>query len=146
MPLISNLDYGRLGVSQLPRTWYKILLRSKNLLHQDYPDMTKSGLDPRAFEVVKIKPEQAMAFIRREQPDFVQFENWILKQNKGSLDQEAINEWNAYLQTRIHEGEKKADILSTLGREDDTEMTSAAILNMTEDFHCAYRQLMNKTR
>ena len=143
VPLISNLDYGRLGVSQLPRAWYKILLRSKNLLHQDYPDMTKSGLDPRAFDVVKVKPEQAVAYIRKEQPDFVQFENWILEQNEGSLDQKAIDEWNAYLKSRIHNEDKQADIRATLGREDDTEMTSAAILNMTEDFHYAHRQLMD---
>jgi len=143
VPLISNLDYGRLGVSQLPRTWYKILMRSKNLLHDDYPDMTKGGLDPQALEVVGIKPDQAVAHIRSEQPDYVQFEAWILDQNGGQLDQVAIDKWNAYLKDRIHKDEKQADIRATIGRESDTDMTSAAILNMTEDFHYAYRQLMD---
>ena len=146
VPLISNLDHGRLGVSQLPRTWYKILMRSKNLLHPDYPDMTKSGLDPRALEVVKIKPDDAVAYIRKEQPDFVQFENWVLEQNDGSLDQKAIDEWNAYLKTRIHNDGKQTEIRATLGREGDTDMTSAAVLNMTEDFYYAYRQLMDNAK
>ncbi|MBT99230.1 MAG: hypothetical protein CL902_11465 [Dehalococcoidia bacterium] len=143
VPLISNLDYGRLGVSQLPRTWYKILMRSKNLLHPDYPDMTKSGLDPRVLEVVGIKPDQAVAHIRREQPDYAQFEQWVLDKNDGALDQNAIEEWNGFLQARTHKGEKQAGILATLGREDNTDMASAAILNMTEDFHYAYHQLMD---
>jgi hypothetical protein len=143
VPLISNLDFGRLGVAQLPRTWYKILMRSKNLLHPDYPDMTKAGLDPRVLELIGIKPDAAVAHIRKEQPDYVQFENWVLEQNGGELDRSAIEEWNSYLDTREHQGEKQAGILKTLGREDDTNMSSAAILNMTEDFHFAYRMLMD---
>lgn len=142
VPLISNLDYGRLGVSQLPRTWYKILMRSKNLLHADYPDMTKSGLDPKVLEVVGVKPDTAVAYIRKEQPDYVTFEGWVLEQAGGQLDQGAIDEWNDYLKVREHGGDKQAGILKALGRESDTDLTSAAILNMTEDFHYAYRQLM----
>ncbi len=143
VPLISNLDYGRLGVSQIPRTWYKILMRSKNLLHPDYPDMTKSGLDPRALDVVGVKPDAAVAYIRSEQPDYVTFEAWILEQNGGDLDQGEISKWNDFLKTRIHNDDKQTEIRSALGRESDTDMTSAAILNMTEDFHYAYRQLMD---
>ena len=143
VPLISNLDYGRLGVSQLPRTWYKILMRAKNKLHADYPDMTKGGLDPQVLDVLKVRPDTVVAHIRKEQPDYVQFEDWILDQNNGQLDQPGIDKWNAFLQTRVHKDEKQADILSTIGRESDTNMTNAAILNMTEDFHYAYRQLMD---
>jgi hypothetical protein len=143
VPLISNLDYGRLGVSQLPRTWYKILMRSKNLLHSDYPDMTKGGLDPQVLEVLNLKPDAVVAHVRKEQPDFVQFENWVLDQNDGQLDLGAIDKWNAFLKTRIHNDGKQTEIRATLGRESDTDMTSAAVLNMTEDFHYAYRQLMD---
>jgi hypothetical protein len=145
VPLISNLDYGRLGVSQLPRTWYKILMRSKNLLHPDYPDMTKGGLDPQVLEVLNLKPDTVVAHIRKEQPDFVQFENWVLEQNGGKLDQGAIDKWNTFLQTRIHKDEKQTEIRATLGRESETNMTSAAILNVTEDFHYAYHQLMDNS-
>ena len=143
VPLVSNLDYGRLGVAQLPRTWYKILMRSKNLLHSDYPDMTRGGLDPQVLEVLGIKPDAAVAHIRKEQPDYVQFEDWVLEQNGGSLDQAAIDRWNDFLNTRVHNEGKQQEIRTLLGREDDTDMTSAAILNMTEDFHYAYRQLMD---
>ena len=142
VPLVSNLDFGRLGVAQLPRTWYKILMRSKNLLHPDYPDMTKSGLDPRVLELLGVKPDSAVAYIRKEQPDYVTFEGWILEQAGGELDQKAIKKWNDYLDVREHQGEKQAGILKAIGREDDTALTSAAILNMTEDFHYAYQQLM----
>lgn len=143
VPLISNLDYGRLGVSQLPRTWFKILMRSKNLLHPDYPDMTKSGLDPQALDVVGVKPDAAVAYIRKEQPDYVTFEAWVMEQNGGQLDQAAVDKWNDFLKTRVHNEKKQTEIRATLGRESDTDMTSAAILNMTEDAHYAYRTLMD---
>ena len=61
----------------------------------------------------------------------------------GRLDQPGIDKWNAFLQTRVHKDEKQAGILSTIGREDNTDLSNAAILNMTEDFHYAYRQLLD---
>ncbi|HAA75859.1 TPA: hypothetical protein DCE37_12155 [Candidatus Latescibacteria bacterium] len=141
-PLVSNIDFGRLGVCQLPRTWYKILMRSKNLLHPDYPDMTKSGLDPRVLDLVGVNPDSAVAYIRKEQPDYVTFESWVLEQNGGNLDQAAIEEWNTFLRTRDHQGEKRSGILAFVGL-DDSGPTSAAVLNSIEDYQYAYRQLMD---
>jgi len=146
VPLIANIDYGRLGVCQLPRTWYKILMRSKNLLHDDYPDMTKSGLDPGVLDVLNIKPDAAVAHIRAEQPDYNQFEDWILEQNNGELNQSVIDEWNQFLRTRFHKAEKQTEIRATLGRESDTDMTSAVVLNNTEDYYYAYKQLMDNVK
>ena len=54
VPLIATIDRGPLGVRQLPRTWYKIILKAKGLLHADYPDMTGGGLDPRRFRCARL--------------------------------------------------------------------------------------------
>jgi hypothetical protein len=143
VPLISTLDYGPLEVCQLPRTWLKVLLRAKNLLHDDYPDMTTSGLDPRALEAVGIAADKAVEFIRGTLPSYTDFEAWILEQNGGVLDRARIDEWNQFVRTRDHKEAKQKDIKSTLGRDDvKGEITRAAVLNHIEDMHLAHEVLM----
>ena len=142
VPLISTLDYGPMEVCQLPRTWLKVLLRAKNLLHDDYPDMTTDGLDPRALEAVGIAPDKAVDFIRGTLPSYTDFEAWILEQNGGALDRARIDEWNQFVRTRDHMEAKQKDIKSTLGREDVESITRAAILNHIEDMHLAHEVLM----
>ncbi len=142
VPLISTLDYGPLEVCQLPRTWFKVLLRAKNLLHDDYPDMTKAGLDPRALEAVGISPDKAVEFIRGSLVNYTDFEGWILEQNGGAVDRARVEEWNQFVRTRDHNEAKQKDIKSTLGRDDLESITSAAILNHIEDMHLAHGVLM----
>ena len=64
VPLVATIDFGPLGVRQLPRTWYKILLRAKGLLHPDYPDMTDSGLDPRVLHALNLDIDATLNYIR----------------------------------------------------------------------------------
>ena len=141
VPLIANIDYGPLGVCQLPRTWYKILLKSKGLLHPNYPDMTQSGLDPRVLQAVNVEVDATLAFIRNNTPSYLEFEAWVLEQNGGELS--PLDEWNDYIRNRIHKDEKRADIHATIGRENDGTITSAVILNHIEDWHLAYQDLLS---
>ena len=141
VPLISSLDYGPLNVCQLPRTWLKILLRSRNLLHPDYPDMTEDGLDPCALRAVDVEPNDAVGFIRDNAPSYLDFEAWILERNDGRVDPGAVDEWNHFVRTRIHSNEKIVDIHNTLGLENDGRLTSAVVLNHVEDWHFAHADL-----
>ncbi|MDE3258545.1 MAG: hypothetical protein OYM47_11970 [Gemmatimonadota bacterium] len=141
VPLISSLDYGPLNVCQLPRTWLKILLRSRNLLHPDYPDMTEDGLDPRALRTVNVEPHDAVCFIRDNAPSYLDFEAWILGENDGRVDAGAVDAWNAFVRNRIHSNEKIVDIHNTLGLENDGSLTSAVVLNHIEDWHFAHADL-----
>ena len=143
-PLISSLDYGPLNVCQLPRTWLKILLKSRNLLHPDYPDMTEDGLDPRALRAVNVVPNDAVRFIRDNAPAYLDFEAWVLGQNDGRVDPGAVEEWNAFVRTRIHSEEKIVDIHNTLGLENDGCLTSAVVLNHVEDWHFAHADLTDR--
>ncbi|MCZ6632947.1 MAG: hypothetical protein O7G87_06035 [bacterium] len=143
VPLVANFDCGTLGVCQIPRTWYKILLKSKGLLHPDYPDMTETGLDPRALKVVNVDIDASLAFIRDNSASYPEFEAWILEQNGGELDRAPINEWNDYIRNRVHKEGKVIDIHNTLGLENDWTFTSATLLNQTEDWYLAYQDLMN---
>ncbi len=141
-PLIATIDYGPLGVCQLPRTWHKILLRAKGLLHPDYPDMTKSGLDPRVLAVLKLDVEAVLKHIRENLPSYLQFEGWVLEQTKGRIDRDAVEEWNTFLRKRIHNDAKRTEIHATVGRKDDGTLTSAVVLNHIEDWHLAHAQLV----
>ena len=141
VPLISSLDYGPLNVCQLPRTWMKILLRSRNLLHPDYPDMTDYGLDPRVLRAVNIQPDDAVCFIRDNAPSYLDFEGWILGRNDGRVDPGAVDAWNGFVRNRIHSNEKIVDIHNSLGLENDGALTSAVILNHVEDWHFAHADL-----
>ncbi len=145
VPLVSSLDYGPLNVCQLPRTWLKILLRSRNLLHPDYPDMTEDGLDPRVLRVVNVRPDDAVRFIRENGPNYLDFEAWVLQKNDGRVDPRAVDEWNSFVRTRIHTDEKIVDIHDTLGLENDGSLTSAVVLNHVEDWRFAHADLTGNT-
>ena len=142
VPLIATIDYGMLRVCQLPRTWLKLILRAKGLLHPDYPDMTESGLDPRVLGVLKIGVEDAMGYIREELPSYLEFEGWVEEQTGGAIDRAAVNQWNEYLRDRIHEGAKRAGILETIGWGEKQPLTSAVVLNHVEDWHFAHQVMM----
>jgi len=143
VPLVATLDYGPLGVRQLPRTWYKILLKAKGLLHPDYPDMTGGGLDPRVLKVLDLDIDTTLSFIRKNLPSYLDFEGWVLEQCGGTLPAKAVDEWNDYLCNRIHPEGKQADITATVGRKNDGSLTSAIILNNIEDWHLAHQDIIN---
>ncbi len=144
VPLIATIDYGPLEVCQLPRTWLKILLKAKGLLHPDYPDMTQSGLDARVLRALKIEPAAAVAYIREHLPTYLQFEAWVVKQNGGKIDRGPVEEWNAFVRNRIHNDQKRVEIHATVGRKDDGTLTSAVVLNHIEDWHLAHADLVGR--
>ena len=142
VPLIATLDYGPLGVRQLPRTWFKIILRAKGLLHPDYPDMTENGLDPRVLHVLNLDIDITLSTIRENLPSYLDFESWVLEQCGGELPSRGVEEWNDYLCNRIHNEAKREDIHATVGRENDGTLSSAVVLNHIEDWHLAHRDLV----
>ncbi len=139
VPLVATIDYGPLGVRQLPRTWHKILLRAKGLLHPDYPDMTESGLDPRVLRALNLDIDATLNHIRENLPSYLEFEGWVLEQCGGQIPAQAVDEWNDYLCNRIHNDAKRAEIRATVGCGD---ISSAVVLNHIEDWHFAHQWLL----
>jgi hypothetical protein len=140
VPLVATIDFGPLGVRQLPRTWYKILLRAKGLLHPDYPDMTESGLDPRVLHALNLDIDATLNYIRTNLPSYLEFEGWVLEQCGGQIPSQAVDEWNDYLCNRIHNDAKRAEIRATVGCGD---ISSAVVLNHIEDWHLAHQWLLS---
>jgi hypothetical protein len=141
IPLISSIDQGPLGVCQLPRTWLKVVLKAKGLLHPEYPDCG-GGLDARVLKVLELDREETVAHLRGELPDYLEFERWV--EGRGKLEAGVVAEWNRSIVERVHNEQKIADIHATIGREDDGSLTSAVVLNQVEDWHLAHRALLEK--
>jgi hypothetical protein len=139
VPLVATIDFGPLGVRQLPRTWYKILLRAKGLLHPDYPDMTDNGLDPRVLRALNLDIDATLNHIRKNMPSYLEFEGWVLEQCGGQIPAQAVDEWNDYLCNRIHNDGKRAEIRATVGCDD---LSSAVVLNHIEDWHLSHQWLL----
>lgn len=139
VPLISSIDYGPLGVCQLPRTWLKCLLHAGGALHEDYPHLRHgNGLDWGVLTRLGVGPTEAAGFIRAERPDYGEFEAWITA--NGAVDDETVTEWNAHIRTRVRDSAKIADISATVGRQLATD--SGAVLNHVEDWHYAYEAIV----
>lgn len=145
-PLISSLDTGPLGVYQLPRTWLKVLLKTKGVLHPDYPDCGGTGgLDTDVITVLGLDKEKTLQYLRTELPSYFQFENWVRKQTGNQFDREKIDTWHHFLKNRIHPDKKRADIHATIGRIDDGAIVHGVMLNHLEDWAYAHRALMQYT-
>lgn len=143
VPLVGSLDYGPLGVCQLPRTWHKILLEAAGLLHEDYPGMG-GGLDKRVVvDVLGLDRDEVVEHLHNTKPGYLDFEAWVSAKLAGRNVDGAVATWNESVRSRTHHAEKRADIHSSLGRPDDGSLpASAVVLNHVEDWHYAHAALI----
>jgi len=140
IPLISTMDYGRLGVCQLPRTWLKVLLEAKGKLHPDYP-ACGDGLDAKVLKLLNLDRDRTVSYLKSELPSYNEFETWILSQPEVSRNRDDIQEWNNYLRNLEHVNKRREFIFQYMGLTDDGTITSAMVLNTIEDCEYAYRAL-----
>ncbi len=137
-PMLSSIDQGPLGICQLPRTWLKVCLRAKGLLHTDYPDCAEGSLDQRCINTLQLDQDKTLAYLRDELPSYLAFEDWVRRE--GTIANEAIAEFNERLLKREHGAAKLEDIHATLGR--PQTWTAGVLLNNLEDWHYGYNALM----
>lgn len=142
VPVIASIDYGALEVCQLPRTWLKVVLKAKGLLHAEYPDFT-GGLDLGVTEALGLDRDTLLAYLTEHTPSYVALEAWVLQKKGGKLDRHALDEWNDFVRNRIHKSEFRKRILDELGLPDDGRIRSAVVLNQIEDWHIAHRELVS---
>ena len=142
-PLLSSTDLGPLGVCQLPRTWLKTCLRAKDLLHLDYPDCADGSLDQGCMNTLELDREKTLAYLRDNLPTYLEFETWV--RTEGTIDTEAIAEFNQRLLNRDHIPAKLEDIHGTLDRPNDGTWTSGVLLNNLEDWKYAHTALTSGT-
>ena len=134
VPLISSDTAGPLGVIHLPRLWQKVLLDARGLLPEGHAVCGK-GFDQMVLDGLKLDREATLKYLREKFPTYVQFEQWVLLQRGGSLDQNEVRKLNAAIRAYHHDDETRAGILKAAGRGDDGSVKDAVRLNALEDWN-----------
>jgi len=132
-PLVSSLEVGPLNVMQLPRTWHKILLEAKGLLHSDYP-ACGGGLDQDILDALGLPRDETIAYIQTETPAYMDFERWA--HARGRVDRARIDAFESAMTKRIHPEKKRSAIHDLTGC--DRRITNGVLLNHLEDWRYAY--------
>jgi len=135
IPLISSMCRGPLGVCQLPRTWWKVTLRANGLLDSAYPDCSRE-LDDWCLNALELDKEKTLDYVRNVRPTYLEFENWVLDQKGGKLDQARIDRWNDGVEKRVHVNPRKIEeTYPDIGFDmSEVRVTSAVILNCMQDW------------
>ena len=133
VPLISSGVSGPLGVLHLPRFWQKVVLKATGNLHEEYPECG-AGFDAMVLAALDLDQEATLAYLHENVPSYPEFEKWILEQKDGSLDEGAVDEFNAAAAGYNHDDDTRKAILDAAGIADDGSILDAVNLNQLEDW------------
>src|SRR5687768_9782555 len=114
VPLISSAVSGPAGVIHLPRLWQKLLLSAKGELHDEYPECG-SGFDQMTLDGLGIDREAAIKYVKGNLPTYAQFENWVIQQKGGSLDQAQVQAVNDSIRGYNHSDSTRQELLALAG-------------------------------
>ncbi|TVR49232.1 MAG: hypothetical protein EA425_12745 [Puniceicoccaceae bacterium] len=144
IPLISTLCQGPLGVGQLPRLWWKVLLHHHGLIDEEYPAFTRV-LDLHVVQTLRLDEEKTLAYLRRESPDYLTFEAWVLEESGGNLHRPTIERWNHALEGRTHLAPAKfAEVYPDIGFDEGATIASAVLLNCLQDWQLFHRNYLSR--
>ena len=133
IPTISSGVAGPLGVIHLPRLWSKVILSATGQLPDGY-DECGMGFDQMVLDGLGINREAALQYLKDNLPTYPQFENWVLEQRGGSIDQATIDSLNADIRGYNHADDTRESILGAAGIKDDGSILDAVNLNNLDDW------------
>lgn len=139
VPSISSGTAGPLGAVHLPRLWKKLTVASSGLLPTDY-DECGAGFDQMTLDALNLDKQKTLDFVRSKKPTYVQFEEWVVAQNGGKVDPEAIRKHNEAIRGYHHSDELAAKMRASSGVK-DASIKDAVTLNMLEDLDEIHRQI-----
>ena len=139
IPLISSDTAGPLGAIHLPRLWAKLTLANAGLLPDDY-DACGSGFDQMTINALGLDRDRVIAFVRDSKPTYVQFEDWVLAQNGGSISREKIEAHNKAVRGYNHGHELASGMRKASGVKSES-VGDAVTLNTLEDLDALHAQL-----
>ncbi len=139
VPLMSSDTAGPLGAIHLPRLWLKLTLASKGLLPDDY-DECGHGFDAMTLSGLNLDRDKTMAFVRQNKPTYMQFEQWVIQQNGGSISPETIRKHNDAVHGYNHADDLATKMRGSSGIQDAT-ISDAVTLNTLEDLDEVHRQV-----
>ena len=141
IPLISSGTAGPLGAVHLPRLWLKLTLAARDMLAEGY-DEVGAGFDQMTLDALGLNKAKTIAFVREHNPTYVQFEEYVVKENGGNVAPDAIAKHNAAVTGYDHDGTfvDPAVARKELGIANDA-FKNAVTLNTVDDLNSLHKQL-----
>jgi len=139
VPLISSGSAGPLGALHLPRLWLKLTLGARDLLAEDYA-MCGAGFDQMTLTALGLDKDATIAFVSDKHPTYMQFEDFVVAQNGGSIAPEKIARHNAAILGYHHSDELAGSMRSESGIKGDA-IKDAVTLNSMNDLDEIHRQI-----
>ena len=131
IPLVSSGTAGPLGALHFPRLWAKLSLGSHGALADGY-DFCGAGFDQMTIAGLGLNKEKTLAFVRDKNPTYIQFEEFVVAENGGSVPREKIDKHNAAIRGYNHSDELAAKMRAASGIK-DASIKDAVTLNTNED-------------
>lgn len=142
VPLISSDSAGPLGAVHLPRLWAKLTLGAAGMLPEGYDECGK-GFDQMTLTALNLDRQRTIDYVRANKPTYMQFEQWVVAQNGGSISPEAIRKHNDAIKAYCHSDELASGMRSASGIA-DSSISDAVTLNKIEDLDELHRQVTRR--
>jgi hypothetical protein len=94
VPMVSSSEMGFLEIPHLPRLWIKALLNALHALPAEWKTGINCGFDRRVAGMIGLDIEAATAYIQREVPHYLAFEQWVREQI-GDPDEQKKSAWRS---------------------------------------------------
>ena len=141
IPLISSGTAGPLGAVHLPRLWLKLTLAAHDALADGY-DEAGAGFDQMTLDALGLDKAKTIAFVRENHPTYVAFEEYVVKENGGSVSPDAIAKHNAAVLGYDHDGffVDPVEARKELGITNES-VKNAVLLNTLDDLNSLHKQI-----
>ena len=139
VPLVSSDTAGPLGAIHLPRLWTKLTLGFAGKLADGY-DQCGQGFDQMTIDGLGLDKQKVLDYVKNSKPSYIQFEQWVVDQNGGSIPREKIDKHNAAIRGYNHSDELGAKMRSASGLK-DSSVKDAVRLNSVEDLDELHAQV-----
>jgi hypothetical protein len=131
VPLVSSSTAGPLGAVHLPRLWAKLTLYGAGVLADGY-DFCGTGFDQMTVNDLNLDRQKVIDYVTKERPTYIQFEQWVIAQNGGSISPETIKRHNDAIFGYNHSDELASNMRNASGVSNNN-VKDAVTLNTLED-------------
>ena len=139
IPLVSSGTAGPLGALHLPRLWAKLTLGNAGKLAEGY-DFCGAGFDQMTIDGLGLNKQRVLDFVRDKKPTYIQFEQFVIAENGGSVPADKIQKHNAAIKGYNHADDLAANMRSSSGVKEGS-IKDAVTLNTLEDLDELHAQV-----
>jgi hypothetical protein len=118
------------------------MISAAGMLPEGY-DECGPGFDQMTLNALNLDRQKTMEYVQKNKPTYMQFEQWVVQQNGGSISDETIRKHNAAVRAYEHDAELATNMRSSSGI-GDPGISDAVTLNKCEDLDELHRQLTGR--